>query len=118
MKRTTPPTVNLCAASRNRRDESMMRSVLLIRAFCAARCAARSRRTRCSGVSPGSRFEGLTEARAAAEEGVAACLAVAWGMVDVKRVASLTLLGPTRDAMACVCGGGRGGDGRPIGRRR
>lgn len=31
-------------------------------------------------------------------------LEVAWGMLDVKRVASLTLRGPTLDAMAPCCG--------------
>lgn len=74
----------------------MILSVLLTCACCAARCAARSRLTRCSGVSPGIRFEGLMDDLAAG----LADLDVAWGMVDVKRVASLTLLGPTRDAMA------------------
>lgn len=37
----------------------MILSALLIRAFWAARCAARSRRTRCSGVSPGIRDAGF-----------------------------------------------------------
>lgn len=97
----TPPTVNWCATLRNRRDMSITRSVLLIWAFRAARCACRNRRTRCSGVSPGSRD-------AAAGFGAAAvAFEVACGMLDVNRVASLTLRGPIRDAMADESGLGR-----------
>lgn len=70
-------------------------SALLICAFCAARCACRSLLTRCSGVSPGMR--GTLGATA---DPPVAVLEVAWGMVDVKRVASLTLLGPILEAIA------------------
>lgn len=73
-------------------------SVLLIWAFWAARCAWRRRRTRCSGDSPGMRGE-LTLDAADDVEPPPADFDVAWGMVDVKRVASLTLRGPILDAM-------------------
>lgn len=71
-------------------------SVLLIWAFCAARCACRNLLTRCSGVSPGMR--GTLGATA---DPPVAVFEVAWGMVDVKRVASLTLLGPILEAIVC-----------------
>lgn len=69
-------------------------SVLLICAFCAARCACLNLLTRCSGVSPGMR--GTLGATA---DPPVAVFEVAWGMVDVKRVASLTLLGPILEAI-------------------
>lgn len=69
----------------------MTLSALLTCAFCAARCACLNRRTRCSGVSPG-----ILEAFGAAE---VADFDVAWGMVDVNLVASLTLRGPILDAI-------------------
>lgn len=94
----------------------MTRSVVLTLAFCAARCAKRSLLTRCSGVSPGT-LGGVLEATAAealeAAEAPAA-LEVAWGMVEVKRVASLTLRGATRDAMVMKRGSS---DGLPSGGR-
>lgn len=71
----------------------MTLSVLLTCALCAARCACLNRLTRCSGVSPG-----ILEAAL----GVAAEVAdfeVAWGMVEVNLVASLTLRGPIREAI-------------------
>lgn len=71
----------------------MTLSALLTCALCAARCACLNRLTLCSGVSPG-----ILEAAL----GVAAEVAdfeVAWGMVEVNLVASLTLRGPIRDAI-------------------
>lgn len=59
-------------------------------------CACRSRLTRCSGVSPGIRGGGFGAAPPAAAPPV---LEVACGIVEVKRVASLTLRGPILDAM-------------------
>ena len=95
----TPPIVNRCAASRNLLVPSMTLSVLLTCARCAARWACRSRRTRCSGVSPGIRLAALLAAEGEAED---ADLEVACGMFEVKRVASLTLRGPTLEAMTTV----------------
>ena len=96
VKTTIPPTVHLCATSKNLLDASTTRSARLICAFCAAMCACRSRRTRCSGVSPGIRGGCFGAAPPAA---LPAVLEVACGIVEVKRVASLTLRGPILDAM-------------------
>jgi hypothetical protein len=87
----TLPTVKRCAASRNRRDMSIARSDLLTCACCAAKWACRNLRTRCSGVSPGILL------LAGGLDAEVAVLDVACGILDVKRVASLTLRGPTRD---------------------
>ena len=55
VKRTMPRIVHRWAMSKMGRDASMRRSVWLIWAFCAARCASRSLLMRCSGDSPGMR---------------------------------------------------------------
>lgn len=93
---TSPPTVHRCATSKTRLDASITLSVLLICAFCAARWACLNRWTRCSGVSPGI----LMVLGAAAAE--VADFEVAWGMVEVNLVASLTLRDPIRDAIFCL----------------
>jgi hypothetical protein len=118
----SPRTVALCAVSKNRLLREMMTSSLLDCARLAASCAARSRATRCSGVSvpastgprllPGGGDAAcLDPAGAAAAAPVranrpavcdvleeefrgAAVLDSACGVVEVKRVASETDLGP------------------------
>lgn len=85
----------------------MKRSVWLIWAFWAARCAMRSLFTRCSGVSPGIR-EGFGAVAATEGEGLAAAAAepavldVACGIVEVNLVASLTVRGPILEAIVVV----------------
>lgn len=134
---TSPMTVALCATSKNRLLPPRTRSTLLVCALRAASWAARRRRTRSSGVSPGSLlppegFFGVEESFVAA--GVFACgevccclgfgvegaaaLEAACGVVEVKRVASEALRGDTLEAIAFDglysndSGGYRGGEVR------
>ena len=67
---------------------SVIRSYLERGALLAARWAALNRATRCSRVSP------TGPALDDAED-----LELGWGVVEVKRVASLTLRGPDREAI-------------------
>lgn len=85
-----PASVALCITSNTFLPPSVIRSYLEIGAFLAAKCAALNRATRCSRVSP------TGPALAAAE-----VLDLGCGVVEVKRVASLTLRGPDRELIVC-----------------
>ena len=123
-------TVHRCATSANLLPASTIRSAWLSLAVCAAMWAALNLFTRCSGVSPGNRDVPGAEAPALGgrpagppppalppmalaprmgEDFDEAGLDVAWGMVDVNRVASLAdraeggLLGPLEDIVVMLC---------------
>jgi len=85
--------VTLCAASKIRLDPPTIRSYVDTGAFLAARCAARSLCIRCSNVSP------TWPGPPAPAAFVAEALDRGCGVVEVKRVASVALRGPTRVAI-------------------
>jgi hypothetical protein len=127
VKPTSPNTVTLCAESNSRRLEATNLSNLDTCVAFALWCAARNRATFCSGVSrgggapepaPGDKGPDLGGVK---RDGGAAAFELAWGVVAVNRVASVTLRGAVDIAMI-ICPGrgsstGSSGAGRAMGWR-